>query len=82
MDVAVAEITGRTLAHDLVARTPVAPFDHSAVDGFAFTAVSVSAGLPAVGPRVVPVMADDPILAGVDRVAAHEWERRCESRPL
>jgi molybdopterin molybdotransferase len=71
-DVAVSDIAGRTLAHDLVARTPVPTFEHSAVDGVAIRGAPVPAGFPSFQPRVVPVMADEPIPALADRVAARE----------
>jgi molybdopterin molybdotransferase len=44
--VAVAETAGRVLAEDLLARDPLPPFDHSAMDGYAVAISDLTGGGP------------------------------------
>ncbi len=48
--VALAEAAGRVLAHDVAARGPLPPFDHSAMDGYALDTRALEGGPPWVLP--------------------------------
>jgi molybdenum cofactor synthesis domain-containing protein len=89
----VARSAGWTLATDLFAAEALPPFDQSAVDGYAFSAISDADGAPVAGViragdpmRPLPsggalrVMTGAPVPFGADRVAMQEQCQRSGDR--